>query len=639
MGSELIEELFEKHVIANALEYGKAHIAGVLGPIFKEKPELKKRAREVKEKVEKVIERINQLEKNELEKIAREKYPEIIEKKQEEKEERGGIDFIREIINKDIETGRYGGRVRTRFPPEPNGYLHIGHAKSINLNYSIAKEYNGKFNLRFDDTNPETENEEYVNSIIEDVKWLGADFEDRIFYASDYFEKMYEYAVQMIKKGKAYVDDLDPEEVKKYRGDIFSPGKESPYRNRSVEENLELFERMKNGEFPDGSKVLRAKIDMNSPNPLLRDPIMYRIKHKKHYRAGDKWCVYPSYDWAHGLEDSIEGITHSICTLEFEVHRPLYDWFLEQLEDENGKPIHHPRQIEFARLNMSYTVLSKRKLLILVNDGYVKGWDDPRLYTIAGMRRRGIPPEAINEFCKKIGVSKRESMIDPSILEDCVRDVLERKCRRVMGVIKPLRIVITNYPEDKEEVFMVPNHPTNKKFGKREVYFTRDIYIEQEDFREKAPRDYKRLVLGEIVRLKYAYIIKAEKVVKDEKTGEIKEIECTYYPETRGGNAVEGMKVRGTIHWISAKHAIEAELRLYDKLFVKANPLEVEPGKKFTDYINPKSLIVEKGYVEPWLKEAKVGERFQFERKGYFIIDPDTTKEKLVFNRIVKLKS
>lgn len=633
---ESTDEICKKFVVQNALEHGKAKVGAVLGLIFKTYPELRKELESIKPIVEHEVEKINALSPEEVEAIARENFPELIVSEDSEQQQQS-VDFIREIINEHMKTGRFGGKVHTRFPPEPNGYLHIGHALSVYLNYSIARDYNGKFNLRFDDTNPATEEEEYVKAIIEDVKWLGADFEDRIFYASDYFDKMYEYAVQLIKKGLAYVDDLSVEEIRRMRGSLTEPGIESPYRNRSVEENLELFERMKNGEFPDGAKVLRAKIDMNHPNLLMRDPIMYRIIHKPHHNTGDRWCIYPTYDWAHGLEDSIEGITHSICTLEFEVHRPLYDWFLDQLEDENGKPIHHPQQIEFARLNLSHTVLSKRKLLKLVKEGYVNGWDDPRLHTIVAMRRRGVPAEAINKFCATIGVSKRERIIDQSILENSIREVLDNICPRVMCVLRPLKVVITNYPEDLEEEFEVPNHPRDKSFGTRKVPFTRELYIESDDFMEHPPEGYKRLTIGKEVRLKYAYFIKCEKAIKDD-SGNIVELHCTYDPETKGGEAPDGRKVDGTIHWISAKHALKAEIRLYDRLFTKVDPLEVEEGKDFTDYINPNSLEIVKGLVEPWLAKEKVGSRFQFERKGYFAIDLDTNKDRLVFNRIITLK-
>jgi len=542
-------------------------------------------------------------------------------------------DFIREIIDEDIKTGRYGGRVHTRFPPEPNGYLHIGHAKALFLNYGIAKDYNGKFNLRFDDTNPEKEEKEYVDSIIEDVRWLGADFGDRIYYASDYFEQMYQWAVELIKKGKAYVCDLSPEEVRDTRGTLTEPGKESPYRNRSVEENLDLFERMRKGEFPEGSRTLRAKIDMASPNLNMRDPVMYRIVHESHHRTGDKWCIYPTYDWAHGLEDSIEGITHSICTLEFENHRPLYDWFLDQLG------VFHPRQIEFARLNLSYTVLSKRKLLQLVKEGYVDGWDDPRMPTIAGLRRRGYTPESIRLFCEKIGVTKKDSVIDVSMLEWSIREHLNKTAQRVMAVLKPVKMVITNYPEDKVEELPAINNPEDPSAGTRLIPFCRELYIEQDDFREVPPPKYYRLSPGREVRLRYAYIIKCEDVIKDS-NGNIIEIRCTYDPSTKSGTPTANRKVKATIHWVSARHAVEAEVRLYDRLFIKENPEEVEQGKDFIANINMNSLqVLRNCKMEPMLANVKPLDRFQFERIGYFCVDSKDFKPGFpVFNRIVTLK-
>lgn len=537
--------------------------------------------------------------------------------------------FIYEIIEEDIRNNKWGGRVHTRFPPEPNGYLHIGHAKSICLNYGIARDFNGKFNLRFDDTNPTKEEQEYVDSIIEDVKWLGADFEDRIFYASDYFDQMYEYALRLIKKGKAYVDDLDPDTMKDYRGTVNEPGRESPFRNRSVEENLELFERMRKGEFKEGEKVLRAKIDMSSPNMLLRDPVMYRILHASHHRTGDKWCIYPTYDWAHGLEDSIEGITHSICTLEFEVHRPLYDWFLDELE------IYHPQQIEFARLNLSYIVMSKRKLLELVQNGVVDGWDDPRMPTISGYRRRGYTPEAIWNFAEIIGVAKRDALTDISLLEFAIREDLNKNARRAMAVLNPVKVVLTNYPESKSEILEAVNNPEKPAEGKRPISFSREIYIERDDFMENPPKGYHRLVPGGEVRLKYAYIIKCEEVVKDN-DGNIIELRCTYDPETKSGGS-STKKVKGTIHWVNAKDFIEAEVRLYDRLFTIENP-GVEDN--WLDYINPNSLnIISNAKIEPSLKNAKPLDKFQFERLGYFCVDSKySTKEKLVFNRTVTLK-
>ncbi|MFQ6039158.1 MAG: glutamine--tRNA ligase/YqeY domain fusion protein, partial [Candidatus Aminicenantales bacterium] len=470
-------------------------------------------------------------------------------------------DFIRAIIDQDLAEGKNQGRVHTRFPPEPNGYLHIGHAKSICLNFGIAAEYGGLCNLRFDDTNPIKEEEEYVASIMEDIRWLGFDWEDRLYYASDYFEKLYEYAVQLIKKGKAYVCDLSPEEIRAYRGTLTEPGKNSPYRDRSVEENLDLFERMRKGEFPDGSRTLRAKIDMASPNLNMRDPVMYRILRVPHHRTGDKWCIYPTYDWAHGQSDSIEGITHSICTLEFEDHRLLYDWFLDELG------IHHPQQIEFARLNLSYTVMSKRKLLQLVEEGYVTGWDDPRMPTLSGLRRRGYTPEAIRQFCDRIGVAKRESVVDIALLEHCLREHLNRTTPRVMAVLRPLRIVIDNYPEGKVEMMEAENNPEDPSAGTRPVPFSREIYIERDDFREDPPKKFFRLAPGREVRLKHAYYIRCEKVVKDEQSGEVVALHCTYDPETRGGWSKDGRIVRGTLHWVSAAHALDAEVRLYDHLF------------------------------------------------------------------------
>lgn len=549
-------------------------------------------------------------------------------------------DFIREIIDEDIKSGRFGGRVHTRFPPEPNGYLHIGHAKSALLNYWIAKEYGGKFNLRFDDTNPEKESQEYVDAIKRDLRWLGIDWEDREFYASDYYEQLYQWAEELIKKGKAYVCDLSPEEVSEYRGKaiiqdgkvITPPGRESPYRNRSVEENLDLFRRMRAGEFPDGSKTLRAKIDMAHPNLNMRDPVMYRIMRVPHYRTGTKWCIYPTYDWAHGQSDSIEGITHSICTLEFEDHRPLYDWFLDQLG------VHHPRQIEFARLNLTYTVMSKRYLLQLVQEGYVRGWDDPRMPTLAGMRRRGYTPEAIHEFVRRVGVSKRESITELELLEHCVRQDLNKRALRRLAVLDPLKVVITNYPDDKVEWLEAINNPEDPSAGTRQIPFSKVIYIERDDFMENPPKDFYRLAPGREVRLRYAYFIKCVDVIKDAH-GKVIELHCTYDPATRGGDAPDGRKVKATIHWVSAQHAIEAEVRLYDKLFTKPDPLDVPEGHDWKENINPNSLIVlTHCKLEPSLADAKVGDRFQFERKGYFCVDPDSTPERLVFNRTVTLK-
>jgi glutaminyl-tRNA synthetase len=545
-------------------------------------------------------------------------------------ESRVPSNFIKNIIEEDIKSGKYNGRVHTRFPPEPNGYLHIGHAKSICLNFGIAAEYNGLCNLRMDDTNPSKEEEKYVKAIIEDVKWLGFDWGDRLYYASDYFEQLYQYAVQLIKDGKAYVCDLSPEEIREYRGTLTEPGKESPYRNRSVEENLDLFERMRAGEFEDGSRTLRAKIDMASGNINMRDPVIYRIQRVKHYRTGEKWCIYPMYDFAHCISDSIEGITHSLCTLEFEDHRPLYDWFLEQLK------IFHPQQIEFARLNLSHTVMSKRKLLQLVEEGHVNGWDDPRMPTISGLRRRGYTPESIRNFCERIGVAKKESIVDIALLEHCIREDLNKRAQRVMAVLRPLKVVIVNYPEDKVEEMDAINNPEDLSAGTRKVPFSREIYIEREDFMEDPPKKFYRLAPGREVRLRYAYFIKCIDVVKDKNTGEIIELHCTYDPETRGGNAPDGRKVKATLHWVSVRHSLEAEVRLYDHLFTRADP---EEGSDFKKFINPKSLeILTSCRIEPSLKNAKVGDRFQFERVGYFCVDPDSNSERLVFNRTVTLK-
>jgi glutaminyl-tRNA synthetase len=543
--------------------------------------------------------------------------------------------FIRTIIEEDLRTGKYGGRVHTRFPPEPNGYLHIGHAKSICLNFGLAADYGGLCNLRFDDTNPTKEEAEYVEAIKEDVRWLGFDWGDREYYASDYFDQLYEYAVKLIKDGKAYVDDLSADEIREYRGTLTKPGKESPYRNRSVEENLELFERMRAGEFPDGAKVLRAKIDMASGNLNMRDPVMYRILHARHHRTGDKWCIYPMYDWAHGQSDSIEGITHSICTLEFEDHRPLYDWFLDQLG------IHHPQQIEFARLELTYTVMSKRKLLRLVQEGHVSGWDDPRMPTICGLRRRGYTPEAIRDFCERVGVAKKKgSIVDIAMLEHCLREDLNKRAPRVMAVLRPLKVIIDNYPEDKVEEFDAVNNPEDPSMGTRPVPFCRELYIERDDFREEPPPKYFRLAPGREVRLKHAYFIKCERVVKDEQTGEIIELHCSYDPASRGGASPDGRKVKGTLHWVSARHAIEAEVRLYDHLFTKENPDEVGEDEDFIDYLNPHSLeVLTSCRLEPSLKNAAPGSRFQFLRHGYFCVDSkDSTPERLVFNRTVSLR-
>jgi len=538
-------------------------------------------------------------------------------------------DFIREIIMEDLKNRVYDNRVHTRFPPEPNGYLHIGHAKSICLNFGIAGEFNGLCNLRFDDTNPLKEEVEYVEAIKRDVRWLGYDWEEREFYASDYFDRMYEYAIELIKKGKAYVCDLSPEEIRQYRGTLTEPGRESPFRNRSVEENLELFERMRAGEFPEGSRTLRAKIDMSSGNINMRDPVMYRIIHAAHHRTGKKWCIYPTYDYAHPISDSIEGITHSICTLEFEDHRPLYDWFLEQLG------IHHPRQIEFARLNLSHTVLSKRKLIRLVEEGYVSGWDDPRMPTLAGLRRRGYTPESIRAFCDRIGVARRDSLVDVALLEHCLREDLNKRAMRVMAVLRPLRVVIENFPEGLVEDIVAINNPEDPSMGTRKVPFSRVLYIERDDFREDPPKGFYRLAPGREVRLRYAYFIRCREVVKDEK-GDIIELRCTYDPETKGGDAPDGRKVKATLHWVSASHAVRAEVRLYDHLFAVADPDELED---FRTGINPESVTVLKDcYLEPSLASARPGERYQFERLGYFVVDPDSTKGIPVFNRTVTLK-
>jgi glutaminyl-tRNA synthetase len=542
-------------------------------------------------------------------------------------------DFIRERIDEHLRTNRYGGRVATRFPPEPNGYLHIGHAKSICLNFGIAARYGGTCNLRMDDTDPSGETQEYVNSIIQDVKWLGFDWEDRLYYASDYYEKLYRYALELIRIGKAYVCSLSADEIREQRGTLTEPGKESPYRNRSIEESLDLFRRMRAGEFPDGAHVLRAKIDMVSPNITMRDPVMYRIKRTHHYRTAGAWCIYPMYDFAHCLSDSLERITHSICTLEFENNRPLYDWFLDEL-----KVADHPQQIEFARLNLSYTVLSKRRLIELVGKGLVSGWDDPRMPTIAGMRRRGYPPEAIRKFCERIGVAKNDSLVDVALLEHCVREDLNERAPRVMGILRPLRVVIDNYPEGKVEDLDCPYHPQNPGMGSRRVPFSRTLYIEQEDFIENPPKKFFRLSPGREVRLRYGYFIRCVNVVKDPGTGRVTEVRCTYDPETRSGFAPDGRKVEATIHWVSAEHSLPAEIRLYDRLFRVANPLEEKAD--FAEYLNPDSLLVlQSCRVEPSLADAAAGSRFQFERVGYFTADSrDSSPGRLVFNRIESLR-
>jgi glutaminyl-tRNA synthetase len=541
-------------------------------------------------------------------------------------------DFIRDIVAEDCRTVKWQGRVHTRFPPEPNGYLHIGHAKSICLNYGIAEDFNGKCNLRFDDTNPEKEEQEYVDSIVADVRWLDWNRDGKVLYASDYFEQMYQWAVELIKKGMAFVCELTADEVTQYRGTLTRPGKNSPYRDRSIEENLDLFTRMKNGEFPDGAKTLRAKIDTSHPNLNMRDPIMYRILHASHHRTGDKWCIYPTYDWAHGLEDSIEKITHSICTLEFENHRPLYDWFLDALG------IYHPQQIEFARLNLTYTVMSKRKLLKLVQDGFVRGWDDPRMPTLSGMRRRGYSPEAIRNFCVVIGVNKFNSTVDMALLEHCLREDLNKNSPRVMAVLRPLKVIIDNYPEGKIEQLDAINNPEDPSAGTRKVPFGRELYIEQDDFMENPPSKFYRLAPGREVRLRYAYFIKCVNAVKDN-NGNIVELHCIYDPATKGGDAPDGRKVKSTIHWLSAKDANPAEVRLYDNLFTKENPDDVPEGQDFTVNLNPKSLeVLPNCLVEPTLRDAKSLSRYQFERLGYFCVDPDSISSKLVFNRTVTLR-
>ncbi len=544
----------------------------------------------------------------------------------------GSLNFIEAIVENDLKAGKRD-RVHTRFPPEPNGYLHIGHAKSICLNFGLAQQYGGLCNLRFDDTNPTKEDVEYVDSIKDDVRWLGFSWDDREFYASDYFEQLYAWAVQLIEAGKAYVCDLSPDQVREYRGTLTEPGKNSPFRGRSVQENLDLFQRMRNGEFPDGSRTLRAKIDMASPNLNLRDPVMYRILHAHHHRTGDKWCIYPSYDWAHGQSDSLEGITHSICTLEFENHRPLYNWFIEQLG------IFHSQQIEFARLNLTYTVMSKRKLLTLVKEKLVQGWDDPRMPTICGLRRRGYTPAALREFCRRIGVAKFNSTIDMHVLESALRDDLNQHAPRVMAVLRPLRVVITNYPEGQAEHLDAVNNPEDPAAGVRQIPFSRELYIERDDFLEDPPKQFYRLAPGREVRLRWAYFIKCENVVKDPGTGEVVELHCTYDPATRGGNAPDGRKVKATIHWVSAEHAIPAEVRLYDHLFRTMDPEEVEPGKTWLDNLNPSSLqTLTDARLEPSLVKAHVGDRFQFERLGYFAVDPDSAPGKMVFNRTVTLR-
>lgn len=540
--------------------------------------------------------------------------------------------FIKEIIEEDLRTNKNGGRVQTRFPPEPNGYLHIGHAKAICVNFGLAAEYGGLCNLRFDDTNPIKEEAEYVESIMEDIRWLGFDWGERLYYASDYFGRLYEYAVKLVRDGKAYVDDLSADEIREYRGTLTKPGKESPYRNRPVEENLDLLERMRAGEFPDGSRVLRAKIDMASGNMNMRDPVMYRILKASHHRTGDEWCIYPMYDWAHGQSDSIEGITHSLCSLEFEDHRPLYDWFLDQLG------VHHPQQIEFARLNLTYTVMSKRRLLELVKEGHVKGWDDPRMPTLCGLRRRGFTPESIRNFAERVGVAKRDSVVDIALLEHAVREDLNKRAPRAMAVLRPLKVTIENYPESQVEELDCINNPEDPTMGTRKVPFSRVLYIERDDFREDPPKKFYRLAPGREVRLRYAYFIKCIDVIKDS-SGEVTEVRCTYDPATKGGDSPDGRKVKATLHWVSAEHAISAQIRLYDHLFTREDPYEAGDGETWRDNVNSNSLEVLKDCrLEPMLGGVKPGDRFQFERQGYFCADQDSAKGKLIFNRTVGLR-
>ncbi len=543
--------------------------------------------------------------------------------------------FIKTRVEEDLKTNKYEGRVHTRFPPEPNGYLHIGHAKSICLNFGLAEEFEGGLcNLRFDDTNPIKEEEEYVKSMIEDVHWLGFDWGDRLYYASDYFDQLYEWAIQLINDEKAYVDSMSADQIREFRGTLTQPGKESPYRNRRVEENIELFEQMRAGEFEDGTHVLRAKIDMTSPNLNMRDPVIYRILHAHHHRTGDKWCIYPMYDWAHGQSDSIEGITHSICTLEFEAHRPLYEWFLEALG------VYQPEQIEFARLNLNYTVISKRKLLQLVREGEVDDWDDPRMPTLSGLRRKGYTPQSIRVFADRIGVAKSDNMVEIALLEHCLREDLNYSALRVMAVLNPIKVIITNYPEDKEEELEAVNNPEDENAGTRMIQFSREIYIERDDFREDPPRKYFRLAPGAEVRLKHAYYITFEKVIKDPVSGEITELHCTYDPKSRGGWTDDGRKVKGTLHWVSARHAINAEVRLYEHLFLKENPDDIKEGEDFHSHLNPDSLkVLKQCKVEPGLVHASVQNRYQFLRQGYFVVDSkDSKPDALVFNRAVSLR-
>ena len=542
-------------------------------------------------------------------------------------------DFIRQIVDEDIRINKYEGRVHTRFPPEPNGYLHIGHATSICLNFGIAADLGGLCNLRFDDTNPIGETIEYVESIKEDIRWLGFDWENRELYASDYFEQLYEYAVKLIKKGVAYVCDLSSDEIREYRGTLTEPGTNSPYRSRTVEENLDLFERIQAGEFPDGSRTLRAKINMASSNLNMRDPVMYRILRATHFRQGNKWCIYPMYDFTHGQSDSIERVTHSLCSQEFEDHRPLYDWYLDELE------IYHPQQIEFARRNLSYTIMSKRKLIQLVEEGHVNGWDDPRMPTLSGLRKRGYTPEAIRDFCSRIGVTKSDNLVDVAMLEHCIRQDLNKHALRVMAVLRPLKVVIDNYPEEQTEELEATNNPENPNMGSRKIPFSRELYIEREDFMESPSKKYFRLAPGREVRLMHAYYVKCERVVKDEKTDEVLQVHCTYDPETRGGWSENGRKVKGTLHWVSANHSLEAEVRLYNHLFLKENPDDVEDDKDFKSNLNPNSLETLTGcQIEPSLIDANPGNRYQFLRQGYFCVDPDSSSGKPVFNRTVSLR-
>ncbi|MEW5796713.1 MAG: glutamine--tRNA ligase/YqeY domain fusion protein [Candidatus Zixiibacteriota bacterium] len=549
-------------------------------------------------------------------------------------EAKPSLDFVRQIVEADIKAGKNGGRVVTRFPPEPNGFLHIGHAKAITIDYGIAEDYGGVYHLRFDDTNPVKEDTRYVEAIQQDIRWLGYDWKNKLFYASDYFDKLYDYTIQLIKMGKAYVCDLSADQIREYRGTLTEPGKDSPYRGRSVEENLDLFERMQKGEFPDGSRTLRAKIDMASPNLNMRDSVMYRILHARHHRTGDKWCIYPMYDFTHCFSDSIEGITHSFCDLDFEDHRPLYDWFLDQLG------VHHPQQIEFARLNLTYTVMSKRKLLELVEGGHVDGWDDPRLPTLSGMRRRGYTPQAIRKFCEVIGIAKRASIVDIALLEHVVREDLNKHSPRVMAVLNPLKVVITNYPEGQVEELDAVNNPEDPSAGTRKVPFSRVLYLERDDFMENPAPKFYRLAPGREVRLRWAYFIKCESVIKDKNTGEIIELHCTYDPATRGGNAPDGRKVKTTLHWVAAAHAIDAEVRLYDNLFTKENLLDIEEGRDFKEYLNPASLQVITGCkLEQSLRNAQPGLRYQFERLGYFCGDTRYWQPgRPVFNRTVTLR-